>query len=214
MRYSQFKNKYLHLPLIITRDILRFRKNDKQAMLNQLRRWQDKGLIIKLKKGLYILNANDRKINPSRHFIANQLYTPSYVSLEYALNFYGLIPERVNEVTSITTKKTTRFINERGGFSYQHIKPETFRGFKALRDENGLEFFIAEPEKALVDFLYLHLDKFKTSDPDIFELSYRFQNVETLNRRRIVELARLFQNHKLQKIAKLFCEFIREETRP
>ena len=217
MDYKQFKNSVLHLPLILSKDLERGQSN-KQIIRNQLRRWQDNGLIFKLKRGMYLLNVNDRKINPSRQFIANQLYMPSYVSLEYALNFYDLIPERVSEVTSVTTKKTIRFVNDLGTFTYQHIKSKAFRGFKMTKDEMGLTFFIAEPEKAVIDFLYLNfdkskhldkvLDKIKISDKDVFESSYRFQNTETLSQRRIMELAGLFESEKLTRFAQLFCEFI------
>lgn len=212
MDYKQFKNSVLHLPLIPSKDLERGQSN-KQIIRNQLRRWQDKGLIFKLKRGMYLLNANDRKINPSRQFIANQLYMPSYVSLEYALNFYDLIPERVSEVTSVTTKKTIRFVNDLGIFTYQHIKSKAFRGFKMTKDEMGLTFFIAEPEKAVIDFLYLNFDKIKISNKDVFESSYRFQNTETLSQRRIMELAGLFESEKLTRFAQLFCEFIRQERK-
>lgn len=212
MDYKQFKNSVLHLPLILSKDLERGQSN-KQIIRNQLRRWQDKSLIFKLKRGMYLLNVNDRKINPSRQFIANQLYMPSYISLEYALNFYALIPERVSEVTSVTTKKTIRFVNDLGTFTYQHIKSKAFRGFKMAKDEMGLTFFIAEPEKAVIDFLYLNLDKIKISDKDVFESSYRFQNTETLSQRRIMELAGLFESEKLTGFAQLFCEFIRQERK-
>lgn len=80
MNYLQFKNIVRHLPLIANRDLMMFKRN-RQALRNQFLRWQNKGLIIKLKRGLYILNVNDRKVNPSKGFIANQLYSPSYISL-------------------------------------------------------------------------------------------------------------------------------------
>ena len=135
---------------------------------------------------------------------------PSYVSLEYALNFYGLIPEHVLDVTSVTSRKTARFVNELGTFIYQHIKVNAFRGFKAIRDDYKLTYFIAEPEKAVIDFLYLNLDKIKESDKDIFEESFRFQNVETLSQEKIICLSKLFGNDKLITISRLFCEFIRK----
>lgn len=210
MKYMEFKNKFQNLPLIFTKDTLAPQK-DRQAVRNQLERWQDRGLIIKLKRGLYLLNKDDRRVNVSRCFVANQLYAPSYVSLEYALNFYGLIPERVVEVTSVTTKKTARFTNGLGVFVYQCIKPEAFRGFKAAEDEYGLKFFIAEPEKAVVDFLYLNIDRIRVDDREIFAGSFRFQNTEILKERRVGELAGLFKNKKLEKIAKSFCQFIKKE---
>lgn len=210
MNYIEFKKMVLHLPVIRGSD---FTGIDKQVLYNQLRRWQDKGLIIRLKRGLYLLNEDDRRINPNRSFIASQIYMPSYVSLEYALNFYGLIPERVDKVTSVTTKKTARFNPPFGTFIYQHIKPEAFRGFKSVIDENGLTYFIAEPEKAIVDFLYLNLNKFKKAKKgtDIFRVSFRFQNTETLKQKRLMDLSRLFVNRDLMGVTRLFCEFVKEE---
>jgi len=65
----------------------------------QLSNREKKGLIIRLKQGLYVLNENNRKIEPSRIFLANSLYSPSYVSTAYALGYYDLIPEKVEDGT-------------------------------------------------------------------------------------------------------------------
>ena len=142
MNYMEFKNKVQNLPVIVSKDLVVSRGKE-QSLLNQLYRWQRKGLIIKLKKGMYLLNKNDRKVDPSRVFLACQIYSPSYISLEYALSFYGLIPERVADITCVTTRKTMRFKNELGNFIYQHIKPLAFRGFVAMKDDAGFTFFIA-----------------------------------------------------------------------
>lgn len=212
MNYTEFKNKFQGLPVILSKEVERLEK-DSQVVRNQLNRWQDRKLIIKLKRGMYLLNENERKINPSRSFIANQLFWPSYVSLEYALSFYGLIPEKAADVTSVTTKKTYCFESELGRFVYQHIKPSAFRGFRSVKEEGGISFFIAEPEKAVVDFLYLNLRKFARSSKNLFRASYRFQNLGKLRKRRIIELACLFENHGLIKAAREFCDFIIEEGR-
>jgi len=212
MQYTEFKNTQKHLPLIVSADILRFARN-RQVILNQLNRWQHKGLVLKLKKGIYQFNDNDRELNPSREFIAQQLYGPSYVSLEYALGVYGLIPEGVADITSVTTKKTAHFTNNRGVFIYQHIKPKAFRGFTAARDAQGLSYFIASPEKALVDFFYLNLSRFKKADSRIFKESFRFQNTESLHPRKINEWTGLFANNNLKKIVKDFLQFQKEESR-
>ncbi len=71
-------------------------------MRNQLTRWGKNGLIIQLKRGVYMLNKNDQKLHPSRFYLANQLLWPSYVSLESALGYYGLIPEAVADVVTPT----------------------------------------------------------------------------------------------------------------
>lgn len=212
MNYLQFKNKFQNQPVILSKEAVRLEDN-RQAVFNQLRRWQKNGLIVRLRKGMYLLNKNDRKINLSQSFIANQLYGPSYVSLEYALNFYGLIPEAVFDVTSVGTKKTARFKNEFGVFIYQHIKPDAFKGFSAVKEKNGFAVFIAKPEKAVVDFLYLNLKEFKKEAKDKFKVSYRFQNLENLKTSRIMGLAKLFNSRKLLEAAQDFCDFVKEEVK-
>lgn len=212
MNYAEFKKNFQNAPLIFSKDVVLLKKN-KQAIRNQLSRWQKKGFITTLKKGAYLLTETDRKIFPSRQFIANQLYAPSYISLESALNFYGLIPERVADVISITTKKTAAFKNNQGNFIYQHIKPVCFDGFRPEKDEAGLTYFIAAPEKALVDYFYLNAHKFKSPDQSIFSEEMRLQNTEDLETKKLLYFSALFKNAKLAVIAKLFCEFLKQGGR-
>lgn len=212
MKYLDFKNEVQKQPVIFSRD-LTLHSADKQVIRNQLERWCARKLLVKLRRGAYLLNPNDRTLNPSKNYIANQLYSPSYVSLECALNYYGLIPEKVSDVTNITTRKTLRLKNELGTFIYQHIKPVAFRGFKAVKDEAGLNFFIAEPEKALIDFCYLNLPNFQSDYDSVFRDSYRLQNVEDLNAGKVIVFAGFFNNNKLMKVAESLCKFIREEAR-
>jgi len=213
MRYLEFKNRIQDMPVFVSRDLSIFGE-DKQIVRNQIRRWQDKGLLIKLRKGVYVLNKDNRKINPSKLFIANQLYTPSYVSLEYALNFYGLIPERVVDVTSVCTRKTKDFHNEFGVFIYRHIQKSCFMGFSVGKDEAGLSYFIATPEKAVVDFFYFNLAGFKKNFQEVIEEGYRFQNVSGLKKNKIMEFAGLFKNKKLIQVCSKFCEFIQKLASP
>lgn len=209
MRYLEFKKRIQDMPIFVSRDLSIFGE-DNQIVRNQIRRWQVQNLLIKLRKGVYILNKNDRKINPSKLFIANQLYSPSYVSLEYALNFYGLIPERVVDITSICTRKTKEFHNELGVFIYRHIKKDCFKGFNIAKDETGLSYFIATAEKAVVDFFYFNLGNFKKDFLEVIEEGYRFQNVSGLKKDKILEFADFFGNKKLIKVCREFCEFIRK----
>jgi len=156
MKFGDFKVKFRDLPLLPTRVV--FGKAS-GADLNQLDRWCKQGLLLHLRRGLYIFGKDERRIEPSRLYLAGQLYQPSYISLEYALSRYGLIPEKVVDVTSVSTKKTARFTNDFGTFIYQTVKPSAFRGFISGKDEAGLPYFIAEPEKAVADFAYLNLKK-------------------------------------------------------
>jgi len=199
MRYEEFKTKIIHLP-VISRQFLALLAGNKPGFWVQFQRWVKTGKIISLRRGLYILNPADRRIDPSRAFIAGQIYSPSYVSLEYALSFYGLIPEKTADLTCVTAKKTAAFKNPFGRFSYQHVKENCFNGFREARDEAGLAYFMAVPEKAVVDFLYLNQHKFTGDQQSLLYDSYRFQNVEILKKGKLLQYVRLFNSRKLSAI--------------
>lgn len=110
------------------------------------------GDIIRIKKGLYIFGEELRKWPISKMYLANLLHGPSYVSLEYALHHYSLIPERVTEITSVTPGRSKRYQTQIGCFSYRHIPLQCFApGMDIISDEFGASSLIAAPEKALVD---------------------------------------------------------------
>jgi len=207
MNFIDFRNKFQNTPIINSIDVVK--SESSQNIYNQLVEWTKKGLLIQLKRGLYILNVNDRKIELNDYFIANQIYQPSYVSLEYALSFYELIPETVATITSVTTKKTQTFENSLGMFSYRHVKQTAFRGFYKTSNKNGLSYYIADPEKSIADFLYFNLSKFQKNDTEIFENSYRFQNFNILNRKKIKFYSKLFGSKKLIAVANNLCKIIK-----
>lgn len=208
MNFHLFKAAIQSVPVFSGRDAARL--GERQTMYNQLNNWRRNGLIIQLKRGLYILGEADRKVQPSRLFLSNQLYAPSYVSLEYALGLHGLIPEMVATITAVTTKNPSRFKTSLGTFEYRHIKRKAFRGFKAIKDPAGLTYFLAEPEKAVVDFIYLNLPRFNRGDRDVFGQSYRFQNLETLSLKKLKAYADLFATAKLADVVNEFSSFARE----
>lgn len=111
-----------------------------------------KGDIVRVKKGLYILGDSLRRRPFCRELLANLIYGPSYVSLEYALHYHGLIPERVETVTSVTCGRSRTFDSPVGNFSYRMIPMEAFRtGMDRVELDDGRSFLIATPEKALAD---------------------------------------------------------------
>jgi len=210
MKYREFKDAVMEFPVISGTHIFNITEKP-QTLKAQLKGWQEKGLIIKLKRGLYILNERDRKIHPSRPFLANTLYSPSYVSTTYAFGYYNLIPEKVEDITSITTKKTAKFTNPFGTFIFQHIKTDLFFGFKEVEDENGFPVLIAEPEKAMLDFIYLNLQDFKGKDKDVFSLSYRFQNLNILKKKKLMGFAKKYESKEILNVVKNLCLFMKEE---
>lgn len=138
---------------------------DYQTLLNCLERYARprdkisdllrKGIIIRVKKGLYIFGEAFRKKPYSPEILANLIYGPSYVSLEYALQYYDLIPERVEAVTSVTTGRSRRFTSPVGLFIYRRIPLSAFRiGMDRIEIGEGRAFLMAVPEKALADKIY------------------------------------------------------------
>ncbi|MBU0571356.1 MAG: hypothetical protein KJ995_06520 [Candidatus Omnitrophica bacterium] len=126
-------------------------------------RWSKKGWIYALKRGLYELTY-PVNLNIPDVYVANKLYSPSYVSLETALSGYNVIPEVAMAVTSITTKPTRRFKNDHGLFTYRTVNTNVFKGYYV--EKHGVyDILIAEPEKALVDYLYFK--KYRNSKFDL-----------------------------------------------
>ncbi len=112
--------------------------------------YTEKKFFSKLRNGLYALEGE----RPNLYFAANKIYRPSYVSLETALSYYGIIPEIVYSITSVTPKPTRNFDAFGIDFSYTRIKQKAFQGYTARKEGNSTVLF-AEPEKALADYLYL-----------------------------------------------------------
>ncbi len=134
-------------------EILAFFPREKRENLKRMiYRWAEKNWICSLKRGLYEL-IYPKDLNIPDLYVANKLYTPSYVSLETALSYYSLIPEVSMAVVSISTKATRRFKNKHGLFLYHTVKPECFTGYY-IEQQRGFSFLIAEPEKALADYIY------------------------------------------------------------
>ncbi len=113
-------------------------------------------LLIRLKKGLFVVAPEISQSEISRELIANHLYGPSYISLESALSYYGLIPERVYAVRSVTAKRAKKYYTPLGEFHYRTV-PENYYsiGIQQEQSKNKSIFLIAFPEKALCDMLLL-----------------------------------------------------------
>jgi hypothetical protein len=153
MTFNEFLSIYQDTPLIESSSFELVCDNAAQLRV-QVRGWQRKGYIHALKRGAYILDARYRRVPVSAPFVANYLVTPSYLSLEYALWRYGLLPEAARAYTSVTTKSTRRFSNVLGTFTYRTMKRSLLFGYRPVTDE-GAEHLLAEPEKALLDYLHL-----------------------------------------------------------
>jgi predicted transcriptional regulator of viral defense system len=119
------------------------------------------GKIIRLKKGMYVAAPEASRKEISACLVANHIYGPSYVSCHTALRHWGLIPERVYSIQSMTVKRSRSFQNSIGRFEYIHASEDYYPiGITTIR-EDGISYLIASPEKALCDLIvstsYLNL---------------------------------------------------------
>ena len=154
-----------------------------------LHRYKKQGFILQLKRGSYVFP----DVLPPDVYVANKLYSPSYISLEFALSYHRVTPEVVYEITSVTTKATRRFEALGKIFSYRKIKKAAYTGY-GVEKQGGLSFYIADAEKAFVDVNYLRLINGQKPIS-------RF-NKEKVDSKKTLRYAELFGNNKLTSIIK------------
>lgn len=170
-------------------DFCAFWPAQKRDTLKQyLHRWKAHGLLCSLRRGLYELTFPSR-YPVSDMYLANKIYAPSYVSLETALSHYSIIPEVSMAVTSITSKPTRRFKNAHALFIYRSVRPKAFQGYRIERHRDA-DVLLAEPEKAVVDYLYFKTRGRETFDPEKERLDVK--RVRRLDRKKMDAYAGLY----------------------
>ena len=144
----------------------------------QLSRWVKTGKLIQLRRGLYTLASPFRKVQPEPFLLSNAMKAGSYVSLESALAHHGMIPEYVPVITAVTTGRPESVQTPEGQFLFRHVKKTWFFGYKHIQLTPLQKAFVAVPEKALLDMVYLTPG---SQGRDYLE-SLRLQNLESLDR--------------------------------
>lgn len=178
------------------------RPRDKVSKLLQ------RGEIIRVKKGLYILGPSRRK-HPgiSREILGNQIYGPSYLSLEYALSWHQLIPERVETVTSVTLHKSKSYSTPVGHFTYRHVKHDYYSyGIDVHILTDGRGFLLASPEKAIADQVYFVTGLTCLADMQSFlfaDLRLDRDELRRLNRKFFKDLSALENKSSLRLLSEL-----------
>jgi predicted transcriptional regulator of viral defense system len=128
---------------------------DPADVRRQISRWVKGGQLLQLRRGLYALAPPYRKAMPHPFLVANRLVRGSYVSLQSALAYHGLIPEHVPVTMSVTLARPQRRENPFGAFEYRHISPGAFGGCRREALGGGQEALVATPAKALADLVGL-----------------------------------------------------------
>ncbi|MFZ2098514.1 MAG: hypothetical protein WAV05_17920 [Anaerolineales bacterium] len=176
----------------------------------QLSRWTQVGKIYQLRRGLYTLAPPFQKVNPHPFLVANHMLPASYVSLQSALAYFGMIPEYVPVTTSVTTRRPAHWETPLGIFDYHHIRIDFFNGYRLVDLGEKRQAFIARPEKALLDLIYLESGGEKLD----YLTELRLGNLNQLDWQLLRHLARRIEKPKLlravaslQKLAGIEEEF-------
>lgn len=166
------------------------------------------GLIIRVKKGLYIFGPDYNQAPVCKEHLANLIYGPSYISLEYALSFHGLIPERVETLTSVTIQRDKKFTTPVGHFTYRYLGVEKYScEIQQVMIDQTHPVFMASAEKALCDYVVLnkirHIDsadrarEFMESDLRIDEHKWR-----TLDTAKLAQINGIYRHTSIEWILK------------
>ena len=179
--------------MIITNNIAKSKLKDYSNKNNKINRDIKNGKLFKIINGLYETNSK----TPG-YLLAGSIYGPSYISFEYALSFYGLIPERVTTITCATfdKKKKKQYDTNFGAFTYRDVPELAYPEEIILKEENKYSYQIATPEKALCDKLYtlaplnnyINLENMLFNDLRIDKEEFNKLNV-----------------NKIEKLSKLYC---------
>ena len=168
---------------------------DPADVQRQLSRWTAAGRLCQLRRGLYSLAAPYQKVKAHPFAIANALMRSSYVSLQTALAHYSLIPEHTPVVASVTSGRPGRWETALGVYEFRHVKIGWLHGYHQLDLGAGQRAFVARPEKALLDLVYLQ----PGGDDLAYLTELRLQNLDRLDPDRLIELARQNGSPKLRR---------------
>lgn len=152
MNFLEFKNRMFDLACFNIYQVFAWQPDFDR---NNITRWLKKGYLVQLRQGYYSFPEYKGKPDYSMYF-ANRIYKPSYISLHSALSFYGIIPEAVVQILSVTSLKTTSFTNDFGEYSYKTVKENLIFGYDLKPMADNRTILLATPEKALLDLLYLY----------------------------------------------------------
>jgi predicted transcriptional regulator of viral defense system len=174
-----------------------------------------KGEIVRIRKGLYAFGRSYRRDPLSRELLANLIYGPSYISLEYALGFHGLIPERVSIVTSVALGRSRKFDTPVGTFTYRSLSVQRYSVGAELVESDSGSFLMASPEKALADKVWTDKRFSGTNRSDFGpyleeDLRIDIARLTRLDRTRCQRIQEAYGSRKIRNLLK-FLDSLRED---
>ncbi|MGI6423100.1 MAG: type IV toxin-antitoxin system AbiEi family antitoxin domain-containing protein [Candidatus Dojkabacteria bacterium] len=202
MKYIDIQNNLRNLGVFTLNDIRILDPDFREPTLND---WLNSGWIKRIRRFWYADSSFDPQGN-DYFFIANKIYSPSYISLESALSHYGFIPETTLQITSVSTRKTNLFDTQYGVFSYQSIKNNLYFGYEVI-ENNDRPFTLATPEKAILDYLYLHSEISSMEDFEGLRFNTEIIN-STIDKEKFDTYLNQFDNLELNNRANILLEYL------
>ena len=175
----------------------------------QLTRWTKNGKLYQLRRGIYALAPPYQSVKPHPFLVANLLQRASYVSLQSALAFHGMIPETVQITISVTAGRPGRRNTPLGVFEYRHIQRGLLRGYRMIDMDTvpGQQALVATPEKALLDLIYLQ----PGGETSNYLQELRLQNLEKIDIDELNRQAGLFNIPKMHRAVRVISDLVQNE---
>ena len=205
MKWKDILIKFSERPLFHS-SMLEIFSDERHHIQVQLSRWVDSGKLSQIRREWYLIEKPYRLKDVPIPVIANKVVHPSYLSLDWALQYYEMIPEYVPNPTSITTGRGVQFIAQDRLFIYHHVQPSFFIGY--MRTEfDGHMINVAHPEKALLDKIYIFTQRNKFSLDWLKEL--RLQNLDGFSFNRFESYLQKTNKKGLSKAVESAIQYIK-----
>lgn len=181
-------------------------KNINEKIMRMVRKEE----LVRIKRGLYCMGSKYRIQEPNPISVANVLYSPSYVSFEFAMSYYGMIPERVDEITSATLKHPKLYTTPIGRYSYRKIYENAYAiGVDWHYNEIDGGRLIATPEKALCDTIRYDRGIGRMAQEKMnnyLDHDLRLDGIEKLDAELIRSIAIAYRSHNLRTLASIVAK--------
>jgi hypothetical protein len=209
MKWEDFLGEFAAMPLFHS-SMLRFFPDDSAVIQVQLSRWVRAGRLARVRRQWYLIEKPWRARDVPVSYIAAQIVRPSYLSLEWALQHHGLIPDAVQNPTSVTTDRPRQIRALGRVFLYGHVQPGLLTGFRLVSDE-GWPVPIASAEKALFDKVYFHVQRRRFSVDWLNEL--RLQNLSTFDIEAFLSFGGFSSKWGLESALRTAADLIRQRQK-
>lgn len=206
MKFDELLELVRESPLFTSAMLMAGRESP-EDIRRQLNRWCHAGKVQQLRRGVYVLAPPYAAKRPHPFVVANALRKGSYVSLQSALGYYGMIPEHVPVTTSVTTGRPERLSTPLDDFTFRHLKLERFFGYRRIEVAPGQHALLAVPEKALIDLLYFA----EGSDQEHCLRELRVEKAPKLDVDELREMGQRVRSPKVQRALDLLLGMWEEE---